>query len=137
MKAHAFIYAKYPALKSKRTLALFWMLIATLAVAATFSGPPPFLTEGFGVDERYFSDNMQLLAVVFLGLSRLAALSKRPQKQLIKRLKREHGIKVKPTWKAGVAAGKYLNAAALLILTYYHTETLEALVWLVQMALPA
>ncbi|WP_455914657.1 hypothetical protein [Pseudomonas syringae] len=65
MTAHSFIYAKYPALQSKRALALFWVLIATLAIAATFSGPPPFLPEGFSVDERYFSDNMQLLAVVF------------------------------------------------------------------------
>ncbi|MCQ9391396.1 hypothetical protein NRB14_07275 [Pseudomonas viridiflava] len=113
------------------------MLIATLAVAAIFSGPPPFLPEGFGVDDRYLSDNMQLLAVVFIGLSRLAALSKRLQKHLIKRLKREHGIKVKPTWKAGVAAGRYLNGAALLILAYYHMETLEALVWLIKMALTA
>ena len=56
------------------------MLIATLTVTATFSGPPPFLPEGFGAGERYLSDHMQLLAVVFLGLSRLAALSKRPQK---------------------------------------------------------
>ena len=137
MTAHSFIYAKYPALQSKRTLALFWVLIATLAVAAIFSGPPPFLPEGFGVDDRYLSDNMQLLAVVFIGLSRLAALSKRLQKHLIKRLKREHGIKVKPTWKAGVAAGRYLNGAALLILAYYHMETLEALVWLIKMALTA
>lgn len=137
MTAHSSIYAKYPALQSKRTLALFWVLIATLAVAFTFSGPPPFLSEGFGVDERYFSNNLQLLAVVFLGLSRLAALSKRPQKQLIKRLKREYGIKVKPTWKAGVAAGRYLDGAALLILAYYHTEPLGALMWLAQMAFPA
>lgn len=136
MTTHSLVVAKYPALQSKRTLALFWVLIATLAVAATFSGPPPFLPEGFGAGERYLSDHMQLLAVVFLGLSRLAALSKRPQKQLIKRLKREHGLKVKPTWKAGIAAGRYLNDAALLILAYYHTQALEALVWLVQMTLP-
>jgi hypothetical protein len=137
MTAHSSIYAKYPALQSKRTLALFWVLITTLAVAATFSGPQPFLPESFGTGERYFSDHMRLLALVFLGLARFAALSKRPQQQLIKRLKREHGIKVQPTWKAGIAAGRYLNGAGLLILAYYHTETLEALVWLVQMALSA
>jgi hypothetical protein len=136
MTAHSSIYAQYPAMQSERTLTLFWVLIATLAVAATFSGPPPFLPEGFGAGERYFSDHMRLLALVFLGLARFAAMSKRPQQQLIKRLKRKHGIKVRPTWKAGVAAGRYLNGAGLLILTYYHTQTLEALVWLVQIAIP-
>jgi hypothetical protein len=75
MTAHSSVYAKYPAMQSERTLALLWMLIATLAVAATFSGPSPFLPEGSGAGARYFSDHMRLLALVSLGLARFAVLS--------------------------------------------------------------
>ncbi|SIR47981.1 hypothetical protein SAMN05216509_2486 [Pseudomonas sp. B10] len=75
MTAHSSVYAKYPAMQSERILSLFWMLIATLAVAATFSEPPPFLPQDFGACARYFSDHTRLLALVFLGLARFAALS--------------------------------------------------------------
>ncbi len=75
MTAHSSVYTKYPAMQSERILSLFWILIATLAVAATFSKPPPFLPQGFGAGARYFSDHMRLLALVFLGLGRFAVLS--------------------------------------------------------------
>ncbi|UQY32985.1 hypothetical protein K8U54_14715 [Pseudomonas fulva] len=39
--------------------------------------------------------------------------------------------------ESSIAAWRYLNGAGLLILAYYYIDTLEALLWLAQMALPA
>lgn len=126
----------YPALYSKRTMRLIWALIAALTVGVVFAGKPPFLPEGFGTGEHMYSDNLRLIALMYIGLGYAARTSKRPQKRLIRQLERRHG-KIRPTWKAAVEAGNSMIIVGGAILAYYGTQTIDTLVWLIGLLLSA
>jgi len=117
-------------------MTLIWALIAALTVGVVFAGTPPFLPKGFGTGEHIYSDNLRLIAVMYIGLGYAARTSKRSQKCLIRQLKRRHG-KSKPTWKAAIEAGNCMILIGGAILAYYGTQTIDTMVWLIGLLLSA